>query len=143
MRRAARLSCLVAILPLHPANSANQHTDVAVEMVVPVFQGNVKRPYVVIGHIKDNLRKPFAFMADPTKEKIHAEIWERGRMMGPTRLSMRGMAKPNERCSIMAVPRYPERRSNIPMKVSRAIDPAQAERADAKAKNLSVLAALA
>lgn len=82
MRRAARLSCLVAILPLHPANSANQHIDVAVETAVPVFQGNVKRPYVVIGHIKDNLRKPFAFMADPTKEKIYAEIWERGRKMG-------------------------------------------------------------
>jgi predicted Fe-Mo cluster-binding NifX family protein len=49
---------------------------------VPVFEGDIDRPYHVIGEIKDNLRKHFAFQANPTKEKIHAEIWERARKMG-------------------------------------------------------------
>ena len=74
MSRAALLSCLVAILPLHPAHSASQHVDVSVETVVPVFQGDVKRPYVVVGQIKDNLRKPFAFLPNPTAAK---KYWRR------------------------------------------------------------------
>ena len=49
---------------------------------VPVYEGDVRRPYVVIGKIDDNLRKHFAFQANPTKIKIYAEIWERGRKMG-------------------------------------------------------------
>jgi hypothetical protein len=49
---------------------------------VPVFEGDVDRAYVVVGEVNDNLRKHFAFQADPTKEKIYAEIWERGRKMG-------------------------------------------------------------
>lgn len=49
---------------------------------VPVFGGDVDRPYVVIGEIKDNLRKHFAFQASPTKEKIYSELWERARKMG-------------------------------------------------------------
>lgn len=50
--------------------------------MVPVFEGDVDRPYRVIGEIRDNLRKHFAFQANPTKEKIHAELWERARKMG-------------------------------------------------------------
>jgi hypothetical protein len=49
---------------------------------VPVFEGEVDRRYRVIGEIRDNLRKHFAFQANPTKEKIYAEIWERGRKIG-------------------------------------------------------------
>ena len=82
MRRAALLSCLITILPLHPARSQNQRMYVSAEAAVPVFRGDVKRPYVVVGQIKDNLRKPFAFLPNPTAEKILAEIWERARKMG-------------------------------------------------------------
>lgn len=49
---------------------------------VPVYEGDVSRRYVIIGKIDDNLRKHFAFQANPTKTKIYAEIWERGRKMG-------------------------------------------------------------
>lgn len=49
---------------------------------VPVFEGDTDRPYVVIGEIKDNLRKHFAFQASPSKEKIYAELWERASKMG-------------------------------------------------------------
>ena len=49
---------------------------------IPVFEGDSDRPYRNIGKIDDNLRKHFAFQANPTKEKIYAEIWERGRKMG-------------------------------------------------------------
>ncbi len=48
----------------------------------PVYAGDLDRPYQVIGEIRDNLRKHFAFQADPTQEKIYAELWERGRKMG-------------------------------------------------------------
>lgn len=48
---------------------------------VPVFEGDADRPYVVVGEIKDNLRKHFAFQANPSKEKIYAELWERARKM--------------------------------------------------------------
>lgn len=54
----------------------------AAEGQVPVFEGDVARPYVVVGEIRDNLRKPFAFLASPSKEKILEEIWERARKMG-------------------------------------------------------------
>jgi hypothetical protein len=50
-------------------------------IAVPVFEGDINRPYVVVGEIKDNLRKHFAFQANPTKEKIYAELWERARKM--------------------------------------------------------------
>lgn len=49
---------------------------------IPVFEGDSDRPYRVIGEIRDNLRKHFAFQKNPTKEKIYAELWERGRKMG-------------------------------------------------------------
>ena len=49
---------------------------------ISVFEGDSDRPYRIIGKIDDNLRKHFAFQANPTKEKIYAEIWERGRKMG-------------------------------------------------------------
>lgn len=52
------------------------------ETKVLVFAGDSDRPYRVVGIINDNLRKHFAFQANPTKEKIYAEIWERGRKMG-------------------------------------------------------------
>ena len=74
--------CLVLMLPFKPAHSESQQIDAAVGTVVPVFEGDIKRPYVVVGQIKDNLRKPFAFLPNPTKEKILAEIWERAKKMG-------------------------------------------------------------
>ena len=52
-----------------------------IQPAVPVFEGDIDRPYRVIGNIADNLRKHFAFQANPTKEKIYAEIWERGKKM--------------------------------------------------------------
>ena len=52
------------------------------EMTVPVLDGDSDKPYRVIGDIRANLRKHFAFQANPSKEKIYAEIWERGRKMG-------------------------------------------------------------
>jgi hypothetical protein len=65
-----------------PAASEARTVKAAVGRAVPVFAGDVTRPYVVIGEVNDNLRKPFAFMASPTKDKIYAEIWERARKMG-------------------------------------------------------------
>lgn len=53
-----------------------------IQAAIPVFEGDIDRPYRIIGKIDDNLRKHFAFQANPTKEKIYAEIWERGRKMG-------------------------------------------------------------
>ena len=70
------------MLPFKQAHSEGQQIDAAVETIVPVFKGDIKRPYFVVGQIKDNLRKPFAFLPNPTQEKIYAEIWERGRKMG-------------------------------------------------------------
>ena len=49
---------------------------------VPVFEDDIDRPYFVIGDVRDNLRKHFAFQAHPTKDKIYAEIWERAKKMG-------------------------------------------------------------
>ena len=49
---------------------------------VPVYEGGVRRSYIVIGQIKDNLRKHFAFQPAPTKAEIFAEIWERAEKMG-------------------------------------------------------------
>ena len=48
---------------------------------VPVFEGDTDRPYVIVGEVKDNLRKHFNFQANPTKEKIYAELWERAQKM--------------------------------------------------------------
>lgn len=53
-----------------------------VENSAPVFEGTVDRQYVVVGEIRDNLRKSFSFQANPTKERIYAELWERARKMG-------------------------------------------------------------
>lgn len=52
------------------------------ESNVPVFEGDIDRPYRVIGQVNDSLRKPFAFVPDPTKAQIFGEIWERARKMG-------------------------------------------------------------
>lgn len=52
------------------------------EITVPVYAGDIEKAYRVIGVVNDNLRKHFAFQANPSKEKIYAEIWERGRKMG-------------------------------------------------------------
>ena len=60
---------------------SNGLTSVA-ETNIPVFEGDSNRPYRVVGEIKDNLRKHFAFQANPTKEKIYEELWERARKMG-------------------------------------------------------------
>jgi hypothetical protein len=48
----------------------------------PVYSSDIERPYVIVGEIRDNLRKHFGFQADPAKEKIYSEIWERARKMG-------------------------------------------------------------
>ena len=71
---------LFAMVVGHPA--MGQATDTGkfgeqTEFNFPVYEGEVDRPYIVIGKIDDNLRKHFAFQADPTKERIYAEIWER------------------------------------------------------------------
>ena len=49
---------------------------------VPVYEGGVQRPYVVVGQIKANLRKHFSFQPNPTKAEIFAEIWERAEKLG-------------------------------------------------------------
>lgn len=58
---------------------ATQNVNVSVP---PVYAGDVTRPYRIIGEIKDNLRKHFAFQESPTEEKIYAEIWERAQKLG-------------------------------------------------------------
>lgn len=83
---------LILLLPLlfsaapAIAQQANLHNADAQHKIAladpPVYAGDVERPYRVIGEIRDNLRKHFAFQADPTQEKIYAEIWERGRKIG-------------------------------------------------------------
>lgn len=78
MRHLFFLSLLV-VTPVAAVSSDQSRQEVA---PIPVFEGDVERPYEVIGEIKDNLRKPLAFMPDPSREKILAEIWERGRKMG-------------------------------------------------------------
>jgi hypothetical protein len=71
---------LVSWLPINSADAkASQDVNVA---ATPVFAGDVKRPYRIIGEIRDNLRKHFAFQESPTEEKIYAEIWERARKLG-------------------------------------------------------------
>lgn len=76
---------LIAIgMLMAPATADNNaEASLAIEnATIPVYNGDVNRPYRVIGEIKDNLRKHFAFQADPTEQKVHAELWERGRKMG-------------------------------------------------------------
>ena len=57
-------------------------TSQKAQPTIPVFEGDVGRHYRIIGKIDDNLRKHFAFQPNPTKAKIYAEIWERGRKIG-------------------------------------------------------------
>lgn len=84
-RQMRAITALLALLlgtswPVNVADAkAVQEFNLAVP---PVYPGDVKRPYRIIGEIKDNLRKHFAFQESPTKEKIYAEIWERGRKLG-------------------------------------------------------------
>lgn len=61
MRRVSLIYVLLASLPLFAAHSQSRDQATMVEAGVPVFEGDVRRPYVVVGQIKDNLRKPFAF----------------------------------------------------------------------------------
>ena len=82
MRRVILVYVLLVTLPLCAGYTESRDVAIAVEADLPVFEGDVKRPYVVVGQIKDNLRKPFAFLPNPTIEKILAEIWERARKMG-------------------------------------------------------------
>lgn len=85
MRWTALLAFLFVAVTGHPAMGQAIETAGSVESIpnaVPVYEGDVSRPYVVIGKIDDNLRKHFAFQANPTKVKIYAEIWERGRKLG-------------------------------------------------------------
>jgi hypothetical protein len=65
----------------HMLDAPVLHSDAALADP-PVYAGDVDRPYRVIGEIRDNMRKHFAFQSDPTPEKIYAELWERGRKMG-------------------------------------------------------------
>jgi hypothetical protein len=74
------LSFLLAIsVPAAGSVSDRQFRDT---LKIPVSEGSTDRPYKVVGQIKDNLRKPFAFMRDPTNEEIYAEIWERAKKIG-------------------------------------------------------------
>lgn len=75
MRWILFISLFIAIL-------LNSSVAAIAENSVPVLEGTVDRKYVVVGEIKDNLRKSFSFQANPTKEKIYAELWERARKMG-------------------------------------------------------------
>lgn len=68
--------------PVMPESSDTLDVKQQIQPAIPVFEGNIDRPYRIIGKIEDNLRKHFAFQANPTKEKIYAEIWERARKMG-------------------------------------------------------------
>lgn len=70
------------LIPGTPLTKSTEQADNAKVISLPVFEGEVDRPYRVIGEIKDNLRKPFAFLPDPTKVSIFTEIWERGKKMG-------------------------------------------------------------
>jgi hypothetical protein len=76
---------LVAGLVCHStigqANDSGNNSE-KIELAVPVYEGDIGQSYSIIGKIDDNLRKHFAFQANPTKAKIYAEIWERGRKMG-------------------------------------------------------------
>ena len=82
MRRVSLVFVLLVTTPFYAGHSETHDAAIAMKDGVPVFEGDVKRPYVVVGQIKDNLRKPFAFLPNPTAEKILAEIWERARKMG-------------------------------------------------------------
>jgi hypothetical protein len=62
-----------------PSDTDKLPTEIA--QTVPVYEGSVDRPFIVVGEIRDNLRKHFAFQANPTKEKIFEELWERGRKL--------------------------------------------------------------
>ena len=72
---------LVCHSTIGQANDSGNNCE-KIELAVPVYEGDIGQSYSIIGKIDDNLRKHFAFQANPTKEKIYAEIWERGRKMG-------------------------------------------------------------
>ena len=72
----ALISCCFADL----AHAKTEQQSVVV--APPVYAGDVDRPYKIIGEIRDNLRKHFAFQSSPSKDKIYAEIWERAQKMG-------------------------------------------------------------
>lgn len=74
------LSAIVLNWPVNGAK-AEQSQDANIASP-PVYAGDVQRSYRVIGEIRDNLRKHFAFQASPTEEKIYSEIWERARKLG-------------------------------------------------------------
>lgn len=85
MRWTALVVIMTVAVTVHPTAGHTVEPAGAAENIpasVPVYEGDLSRPYVVIGKIEDNLRKHFAFQANPTKLKIYAEIWERGRKMG-------------------------------------------------------------
>ena len=69
----AGVSCHVAAEPV-----ADQQIDVS----LPVYEGDIERPYVIVGQIKANLRKHFSFQATPTKVEIFAESWGRAEKLG-------------------------------------------------------------
>jgi hypothetical protein len=82
MRRISTL-VILALMSSWSANVADAKAmrDVAGD-VPPVYSGDVERPYRIVGEIRDNLRKHFAFQESPSEEKIYAEIWERARKLG-------------------------------------------------------------
>lgn len=85
MRWTICAALVVAILSENTAfadNGPTIQTTKTPYLTVPVFEGDIDRPYFVVGHVRDNLRKHFAFQANPTKDKIYAEIWERAKKMG-------------------------------------------------------------
>lgn len=74
---------IFALVSSWPVYSADTKTAQNVNVAVPpVYAGDVQRPYRIIGEIRDNLRKHFAFQESPTEEKIYTEIWERARKLG-------------------------------------------------------------
>lgn len=66
---------------VYPSSAFSSDAHIKEEFL-PVYPGDVDRPYKVVGEIRDNLRKHFAFQSDPTEKKIYEELWERGRKMG-------------------------------------------------------------
>jgi hypothetical protein len=82
MRMISMLLILMLSSPLLSSSADAKTTRDGKVAVPPVYAGDVERPYRIIGEIRDNLRKHFAFQESPTEEKIYAEIWERARKLG-------------------------------------------------------------
>ena len=72
--------CLLSTIAVN-AQTLAQVSEIE-SKVIPVYEGGIDRPHHVIGQIDDNLRKPFGFLPNPSKEKILSEIRERARKMG-------------------------------------------------------------